>query len=645
MKIIKIKDIKINLNMKNTLLKRIVPLLVLVFLFQACSKELDQINPNALTTSSFWETKGDLDAGLNAAYASLRNENILGILYEPTRTDIATPRNFRNNTTGNPIYDQTFDLTTNQVQSKWDACYLGIFRANQVLDAYEDLKSTYTGVEGIETGIRLEAQARALRGYYYYVLHSSYNKGSLPLFTTVPVAFDDFQKKFSTSEEIKTFFRAELQYGLDNLPKDYNDWSTVAGAGNLGRITAGACEALIAKSYMNDNDFGTAEMYLKNVIDNYNYSLVDDLSKCLTGIEEFNSESIFEVNYSLANLLGLDEQNLAQRISSRLHNANDHVMSSWLTLAFMGEKPDPSDLANYVDRNIYNPANGDITSVDLNVLRKYSLRMANTISVVDEPDSPMYGVTSAEFGLDPDASPHSKANTAIWKKFTSWNVPNGGKGELEDLDTRTKSEVNIPVIRLAEIYLLYAECMIENGNLSEALVYINRIRKRSHLYLLGKESEAGAEFVGQATYLDDIDLDDSNGDEVVTLDNLTNHLRFVEKPLELCLEGQRTVDLRRWGVWKDRLVYLAQFEYDGWHYRQNLNGKHPIRWRNFITPTGEVPTFTLRIPATPQVNGNRRIKEVTLRDSFLASQNFNEELHSYFPVPQDERNANLNWNK
>ncbi|WP_343329622.1 RagB/SusD family nutrient uptake outer membrane protein [Polaribacter staleyi] len=645
MKIIKIKDIKINLNMKNTLLKRIVPLLVLVFLFQACSKELDQLNPNALTTGSFWKTKGDLNAGLNATYAALRDENILGILSEPTRTDIATPRNFRQNTTGTPLYDQTFDLTTNEVQNKWDACYLGIFRANQVLDAYEKLKSTYTGVEGVAAGLRLEAEARALRGYYYYVLHSSYNKGSLPLFTTVPVSFDDFQKKFSTSEEIKTFFRADLQYGLDNLPADYNDWRTVAGSGNLGRITAGACEALIAKSYMNDNDFSTAEVYLKNVIDNYNYSLVDDLSKCLTGIEEFNSESIFEVNYSLANLLGLEEQNLAQKISSRLHNSNDHVMSSWLTLAFSKEKPDPSDPANYVDRNIYDPANGNLASVELNVLRKYSLRTASTISIVDDPDSPMYGVSSAEFGIDPDAAPHSKVNTSIWKKFTSWNVPNGGKGELEDLETRGKSELNIPVIRLAEIYLLYAECMIESSNLSEALVYINRIRKRSHLYLLGKETEAGAEFVGQATYLDDIDLDDSNGEEQVTLENLTNHLRFVEKPLELCLEGQRTVDLRRWGVWKERLVYLSQFEYDAWNYRQNLTGKHPVRWRNFITLNGDVPTFTLRIPANPQANGNRRVKEATLRDNFLGSQNFNEELHSYFPVPQDERNANLNWDK
>lgn len=638
--------------MEKTLLKRIIPLLVLVFIFQACSEELEQINPNALTTNSFWKTTGDLNAGLNAVYSALTDEDILGILYEPTRTDIGTPTPYRNNTTGNPIYDQTFDLTTNQVQNKWDACFKGVFRANQVIDAYKNLQSTFSGEDAIESGTRIEAQARALRGYYYYVLHSSYNKGSLPLFNSVPVELDDFQKTFSTSEEIKNFYREDLQYGMDNLPETYNDWTAVAGSGNLGRITAGACEALMAKSYMNDNDFASAEVYLKNVIDNYNYVLVDDLAKCLTGIEEFNSESIFEVNYSLANLLGTEEQNLAQRVTSRLHNGNDVIMSSWLTILFGKERPDEADLANYVDRIRYNPANGDPLEdadgniiIDENILRKYSLRMANTISVVDEPDSPMYGVTSAEFGKERDAAPHNRRNTSIWKKFTSWNIPNGGVGENEDAENKGKSELNIPVIRLAEIYLLYAECMIEGGNLSEGLKYINRIRKRSHLNLLGKNTEAGAEFVGDATYLDDIDLDASNGEQSVTTSNLTEHLRFVEKPLELCLEGQRTVDLRRWGVWKERMVYLSQFEYDAYHYRQNNTGDHPIRWRSFIIPTGEVPDFPLRLPANPQLGGNRRTLETSLRDNFLGSQNFNDDLHSYFPIPQDEVNSNLQWNQ
>lgn len=644
------KNKKINLKMKKTLLKRVIPLLLIAFIFQACDDQFDQVNPNALTNESFWTNTGDLNSGLNAAYAALRDENILGILFEPYRTDIAVPYSQRSNVTGNPIYDQTFDLTTDQVQDKWDACFMGIFRANQVLDAYEDLKSTFVGEEAINSGIRIEAQARAIRGYLYYVLHNSYNQGSVPVFTTVPTSFEDFQKTFSSAEEVKTFYRQELQYGIDNLPATYNAWREDAGNGNLGRITGGFCEALIAKSYMNENDFANAKTYLENVMNNYGYRLMDDLAQCFTGIDEFNDESIFEINYTTdVNLLGTDEQNLAQRISHFLNDGNRIQATSWLTLKYRAERPDPNDPANLVTRETFEN-NGDyIEGGDqVDVLRYYSLRMGNSLSSVDDWDSKMYGEYPAEYGRHPNAAPHAKQFPNFWKKFTHWNVPNGGAGEDESTEYDNKSGINIPVIRLAEIYLLYAECMLEEGDLSEALRYINRIRKRSHLILLGKSTDPGAEYANATTtYMDDIDLDASNGEEAVTIANLTEHLRFTEKPLELALESERYLDLRRWGVWKDQLEYIAQFEYDAYHYKNNVQGKNPVRWRNYIVPAGFEPQlpYRMRFPDKPQANNNRRAKEPHLRDHLIGSQNFNADLHSYFPIPQDEINANLNWDK
>ncbi|WP_298486624.1 RagB/SusD family nutrient uptake outer membrane protein [uncultured Maribacter sp.] len=652
MKNIQIQFLKDILKMKKTLLTRIIPLILLAISFQACVDELDQVNPNALTLDTFWQNSGDLNAGLNATYASLRDENILGILWDYTRTDIAVPFSQRSNSTGNPIYDQTFDLSTNEVQNKWDACYRGVFRANQVIDAYNRIESTYTTDDAKQAGIYVLAQARALRGYFYYELHSSFNQGSVPIFETVPENFDEFQISFSSSEDVKTFYRADLQFGMENLPATYNAWQTEAGNGNLGRITGGFCEALIGKSYMNDNDFTNAEIYLKNIIDNYDYALVDDLAKCFTGIDEFNSESIFEINYSYdANPLGLDEQNLSQRIASFLNDGNRIQFTSWLTLKYRAEKPDTADPANLVNRNIY-LANGDLDSIQENVVRMYSLRMANSMSSVDDRDSPMYGVEMAEYGRATTAAPHARQFANFVKKFTSWNTPNGGLGEDESPEADQRSEVNIPIMRLAEVYLMYAECMVEKGDLTEALKYINRIRKRSHLILLGNESIG--EFAGSTTtYMNDIDLDPTNGEEPVTLSNLMEHLRFTEKPLELSLEDNRTIDLRRWGVWKQQLTHIAQFQYDAYHYKNNSMGKSPTRWRCFIVPTGEEPSYSdpnlppypFRNTANIQTNANRRTQEPHLRDHLLGSQNFSEDLHSYLPIPQDEINSNLNWDQ
>jgi len=635
---------KIKLKMKNIFKNGIIPLIIIVFALQSCTQELDQVNPNALTNESFWTNIGDLNSGLNAVYASLRDENILGILFEPYRTDIAVPGSQRNNVSGNPIYNQTFDLTTDEVQDKWDACFLGIFRANQVIDAYKDLESSLTGENSKNSGIRILAQARTIRGYLYYVLHNSYNNGSLPLFETVPKSFDEFQKTFSSALDIKNFYRADLQYGLENLPKTYNDWNEVAGSGNLGRVTAGFCEALLAKSFINENDFTNAEPLLLNVINNYNYSLTDNLENCFTGIDEFNRESIFEINYKQIGVeQGVDEKNVSQRIS-RVLNINRVIQpSSWLTLKYRDEKPDPMDPANLVDRNIYDRDNGDIIGVDEDVLRKYSFRMGNSITSVDDLDSPMYGVTAAEYGTSRNARSHSKASPNIWKKFTGWNTENGGEGEDQDPSVDNRSGINIPVIRLAEIYLLYAECKIEKGDLTEALRYINRIRKRSHLILLG-DSGIG-EFGGNSTYVDDIDLNPDNGEESVTISNLENHLRFTEKPLELALESERYIDLRRWGVWKEQLQAIAIPEYDAWHYIGNVNGSYRDRFRCYILPTGEVPPIeTLRRPNNIQSNANRRTEEAHLKDHLEGSQNFNSTIHAYFPVPQDEINSNLNSN-
>jgi hypothetical protein len=72
------------------------------------------------------------------------------------------------------------------------------------------------------------------------------------------------------------------------------------------------------------------------------------------------------------------------------------------------------------------------------------------------------------------------------------------------------------VFRLAEIYLNYAEACDALGQSGEALTYLNKIRFRAGL-----------------------------PDETST--NLTDKIRH-ERRIELCFEGQRFFDIRRWGI-------------------------------------------------------------------------------------------------
>jgi hypothetical protein len=129
----------------------------------------------------------------------------------------------------------------------------------------------------------------------------------------------------------------------------------------------------------------------------------------------------------------------------------------------------------------------------------------------DNPTDTMkyYGKTYAEWKALGEL-----AHTCYWRKYTS-------------VDSNTSNEtyssgVNFRVIRLADIYLMYAEVINElNGNRGTAVEYINKVRRRVNM----------------------ADLDPALYNDYTTLLNQIKHERLVE----LCGECVRWVDLDRWG--------------------------------------------------------------------------------------------------
>lgn len=625
---------------------RLVLLILSVFTLSSCSDDfLNQVNPNGVTSDIFWKNNNDFDLALSSLYSSLQNENVLGIKNESYRTDIGVPNQFRQSAARtDEMYFQIFDGNTAYVENKWNALYLGVFRANQIIQNYPKYSTTLTTEVAKESGLRILAQARAIRGLFYYLLNNSY--GDVPVLDFVPKDFSEFQQAFSTSDAVKDFYREDLRFGIENLPETYTEWANV-GQRNVGRITAGACEAFLAKSYVLENNFTEAKPLLLNVMQNYDYSLTNSIGGCTTGINEFTSESIFEVNYTVNfNFIDNGEELLAQNVTHTIANANTQPASN-LVIKYRNDKPDSASPANAITRNIY-AENGDVESTE-ETTRVFSLRMEACIGQVDDSDGLIYGVSNGELGNEQGVTPYGRNRPNVFKKFTHWNTISGGVGEDDSSDFNNKSGINLPMMRLAEIYLLYAECMIEDGNLSEALRYINKVRERSHVVLLGKSSEAGAEFVDlEHTYMDDIDLDVTNGETEVTLDNLKDHLRFVEMPLELCLEGDRAADLRRWGVFKSYLQELASIDYDYYHYPRNINGKHGTRFKSYIherknNNLGEIitPYYFDLLRA-----GEQRIFDTPpeVQDCRPGAVNFTNELHAYLPIPQAEIDTNLKWN-
>lgn len=605
-------------NIKN----KIIVLLGLALLLYSCQDDfLDQKNPNQLPASEFWKTTADLEGGLNAAYQSFKDEDCVSMVDENERSDMAYPNYLRPLSGKFEYYQQLFNNTSNLPNKKWAALYQGVFRTNQVIEAYKRLEGTFgtTGSDNEMVALRIYAEARAMRGWYYFMLHNTFNKGSVILFDFVPKDKTQYQKPLAPATEVLKFYRDDLEFAKEKLLLVAAATSNITVT-NTGHFSAGTCEALLGKSYLYQGDFDKAAGYFKNVIDNYNYALMPSIGSNFTTKDEFNIESILEVNYTTA--LKADQTSADQLLSSSLGRQigpggyNGSFPASWLIMKY---KKDPVDLLD--------PKNTGITDVyGVTRNRRFSERTSYSIALPDDTNSDFgfYGAnTTAELAK------FGRQQFCYWRKGTNWDIQT-----KDETNTSTgiagRSAVNIRLIRLADVFLMYAECKIESGDLATAIKYINKVRKRSHVVLLGSATASeNAEFNDGKTSFNDVTYSKTT---------LTEHLRHTERPLELSFENgdMRLLDLRRWGITKERFQKLASLRYDQYNLVANGNGKHPVRYKCVIYDTGDTPDSN---------TSNQNIKASDLNEFELAAVNYDFDQVGYLPIPLSEINSNANLYK
>ena len=134
------------------------------------------------------------------------------------------------------------------------------------------------------------------------------------------------------------------------------------------------------------------------------------------------------------------------------------------------------------------------------------------------------------------------AKKCYWKKYTS--VENDPSATGEGYVTG----VNIRILRLADIYLMYAEVLNElDGDRATAVEYINKVRRRVNM----------------------ADLEAAN---FTTYDALLDQIKH-ERLLELCGECERWFDLDRWGDIHDqqKINQLAERDADFATYRLGIS--------------------------------------------------------------------------
>ncbi len=467
--------------MKNLIYKTI--LLGTVMCVSACV-ELEQINPNFQTEESFWKTKQDFYQGLIGAYDHLQNDEMYSGKIQQT-FNLLSDEGFTGEL-GEPLNLATFtsDMNNEFLTSLWYDFYTLIARSYEVIERGEN--SNVTGLQG------MIGEAKFLVAFAYYHLINAYGDG-IAYVDGIQVASDRPRK--AEPGEMWAFTEALLNEAIPVLPTSYS-------TSDFGRATRGAAQSLLAKVFMQQGDYAAAEPILKQIVES-GYVLNADYEANFT--EELttgNKEVVFQVNFVHNGPQEETDNAWYFRINTPGPSsigiwadqlASEFTIRSYLVESDMDGNPDPrmnaSIFTEYTDKTLYG--------------QTWAWWEANTSEIVT--GASFYKFNENEAVLD-------EINNGTG--YVQWK--NGGKDMI--------------IIRYADILLLYAEALNENGKTSEAHEYVNEVRARSNMNDL--EVTAGRE-LNQAEF----------GEQI-------KHERLVE----LCGEYLRFFDLKRWGEYGPKVA-------------------------------------------------------------------------------------------
>jgi len=489
--------------MKVSILARLGLAGTLLLSATACEKDiLNQVNPNLPTVQVSWVTSDDAVRGSTACYAGLQGLGMyrrwLNFAFD-IRDDIGWSQSpWGELADFTRFVQQNYDFEVSS--TIWRDHYRTIFRCNQVLDRVPTITTMDAGLQK-----RILAEAKFLRALSYFNLASLY--GNVPL----DLAYStELNRPVTQAKEADVWAQVykDLQEAAPDLPVSY-------GASDVGRATKGAAQALLGKAYMQNKRWADAQAQFALVIGPGTYRLTNNYTDNFRHTSENNSESIFEVQFSDEKKGGNDSGGGPDATSSQGSQRsqfwgvpgfgfNDGEVRPWLVNEFLKEptaagQRDPRLAAtvfyNRLDQRQFPtalPADADTLAYGAGFLGRYHSN-----------DGDRQGTEALRL-----------RSRVYWRKYQTDYYR-----QFEDFD----SPINQRVIRYADVLLLQAEALNEQGRTTDAVALINQVRQRPSVNL-APLSPSG-----------------------FTQDGLRTQLMH-ERATELAGEGVRWFDLQRWGL-------------------------------------------------------------------------------------------------
>lgn len=406
----------------------IYPFLLMLVAVVSCSKLKEQPY-SSIYTDNFYKTASDAEAALVSAYSPIADMAAGPVLTMcgDFSADQVYPRPVvgRNTFT---LFNYDVNYTSQKSYARqnespeqiWQSCYLGIENSNWII-----LKVPNTNMDPVRRG-QILAEAFYLRAFYLWFLTKNFNE--VVIKTTPSTDLSAAYVGKSPAADVYKQIYSDLDTAIAGLP----DYSTGIVKGRPSRQVA---QALFAKAALYNQDWANALQMAQTVLASNLYSLMPNV---------------------------LDVYDVTKKDAARAENM-------W---AFESERTSPGRsgqiMGLYGPKNSDGPAYGKQTFGSIFAYPVF-FSSFNPIDKRRQLLDTEYVNNQGQIVTQANVTPITPKGVLV-KKYMDPNSIGGA------------SACNIPILRLADVYLIAAEAEAHlNGATTTAYGYINTVRSRAGL--------------------------------------------------------------------------------------------------------------------------------------------------------------------
>lgn len=367
-------------------------------------------------------------------------------------------------------------LATNRssfFESIYEGLYKPIVYANAVIAGLKDNKNVTS-----ELGSRLIGEAEFFRGLCYFYLWNLY--GDVVLIDKPMPTSETFLPR-TLVKEVQDSVIEDFTDAISRLPVSYS--ST-----DLGRVTKGAAIAMLGKTYLYLQQWKEAEDQFALLLNTpYNYDLVSNFGDNFYWQTQNNKESVFELQYSMEPGMGSPFDDMYGNRSLSKGGEDFCEASTTALKVFTHQDGTPFNLTTIPRESDYSGSNADVNyGIDLmnwydTTFQDADVRLRQSMIL---PADSFLGKTNIYYKVYWPYKNYLHATPPPLR--TTWNTIGvipirkflmlGDENILTDIDCAT----NYPMIRFADVLLMYAEATNEaEGPTQGVYDAVNRVRNRA----------------------------------------------------------------------------------------------------------------------------------------------------------------------